>query len=458
MHSKPTVLGSLRNRLFLILFGGAAILAILLFFAVRNYAIQVAQRGQDNILLASVTSMLDAASIRDGTAELDIPYAAFSMLTTPADDRVFYAIFQDGAFMSGYPDLVLSPTTPGGRPAFQTNQFRDVTVRQINASRTLIGADQRTDVQIVLAQTQDALADTLAQISRNAALLGLGFFALAAVLALWAITATLGQLNKLTTSVTRRGPQDLSPFTKPVPKEMAPLVNSLNSLMGRLDHSLSQSEDFIAEAAHRVRTPLATVRSYAEATLQRVDKEENREAMRSMVKAIDESSRAAGQLLDHAMITFRADHLEREKMDLVDVVHDLVTRLTPIAEMRDLALNLHGDADVPYAGDPILIQNAVRNLIDNAMKYGPTDSTIDITVSQGADAVIIVCDQGPGFPPKEMRTLTARFKRGQNARDTIGSGLGLTIAQDVATAHGGKLALTNRPEGGACVTLSLSRF
>jgi len=133
---------------------------------------------------------------------------------------------------------------------------------------------------------------------------------------------------------------------------MAPLVKSLNFLMGRLDHSLNQSEDFIAEAAHRVRTPLATVRSYAEATLQRVDKEENREAMRSMVKAIDESSRAAGQLLDHAMITFRADHLEREDIDLVELVRDLVLRLTPIAEMKDLSLSIHGDPKVRYDGDP----------------------------------------------------------------------------------------------------------
>lgn len=270
-----------------------------------------------------------------------------------------------------------------------------------------------------------------------------------------AITATLGQLNKLTTSVTRRGPQDLSPFTKPVPKEMAPLVSSLNSLMGRLDHSLSQSENFIAEAAHQVRTPLATVRSNAEATLQRVDKEENREAMRSMMKAIDESSRAAGQLLDHAMITFRADHLVRECIDLVDLVRELVLRLTPIAEMRDLTLNLQGDKEVPYAGDPILLQSAVRNLMDNAMKFGPTDSSIDITVTMQADALITVCDQGPGFPQDEIKSLTARFKRGQNARDTIGPGLGLTIAQDVAKAHDGAIQLSNKPEGGACVTLSL---
>lgn len=434
----------------LTLIGGAALLALLLFFAVRNYAVQVAQQGQDNILEASATSILDAATIRDGVVELDLPYSAFSMLSTFADDRVFYAILQDGRFLSGYQELKFSDSQ-----TFQSDWIRGSEVRKISASRTLIGANRRTDIQVVLAQTKDALSKTLEQISRNAGLLGIGFFALAAALSFWATSATIGQLGKLATSVTRRGPQDLSPFTKPVPREMVPLVNSLNSLMGRLDQSLSQSEDFIAEAAHRVRTPLATVRSYAEATLQRVDKEENRETMRSMIKAIDESSRAAGQLLDHAMITFRADHLEREDIDLVELIRDLVQRMTPIAEMRDLSLTLTGDPRVPYSGDPILIQNAVRNLIDNAMKYGPTESSVEISVTNEPTPQISVCDHGPGFPSDEIEILTGRFQRGANASNTIGSGLGLTIAQDVASAHGGKIVLTNHQEGGACVTLSL---
>ena len=102
MTDSPAVSGSLRNRLVLTLIGGAAVLALLLFFSVRNYAVQVAQQGQDNILDASVTSMLDAAALRDGVVELDLPYSAFSMLGTPADDRVFYAILQDGEFLSGY--------------------------------------------------------------------------------------------------------------------------------------------------------------------------------------------------------------------------------------------------------------------------------------------------------------------------------------------------------------------
>ncbi|MEO1747596.1 MAG: sensor histidine kinase [Pseudomonadota bacterium] len=453
--TKPVVSGSLRTRLVLTLIGGAAALGLLLFLLVRNYAIQVAQQGQDSILHASVSSILDAAAIRNGVLELDLPYAAFSMLTTPQDDRVFYAIFQNGEFLSGYEEMAFPAENSLGDPRIQSTTFRGADVRTISGNRTLIGSNQKLEIQVVLAQTQDSLSQTLIQISRNAALLAFGFFALAAALSVWATSASMGQLDRLTNSVTRRGPQDLRPFENPVPQEMAPLVKSLNSLMGRLDHSLSQSEDFIAEAAHRVRTPLATVRSYAEATLQRVDREENRDAMRSMIKAIDESSRAAGQLLDHAMITFRADHLEREEVDLVELVDELVTRLTPIADMRDLKLILKGTSPLPYFGDTILIQNAVRNLIDNAMKYGPAESLVEITVEEAPTPRICVCDNGPGFPNKEIDALTARFQRGENAKGTVGSGLGLTIAEDVAVAHGGRIELTNRTEGGACVMLLL---
>ncbi|NNE81368.1 MAG: sensor histidine kinase [Silicimonas sp.] len=446
--------GSLRNRLAITLIGGAAILAVLLFFLVRSYAAQIAQQGQDRILGASATSILDAASIRDGVIEVDIPYAAFSMLGTASDDRVFYAIYQDDRLLSGYPGLSLPDADLDGNGPFRTVEFEGADVRRVTASRTLIGADVRTVVSVSVAQTKDALAGTLNRISRNAALFGVGFFALAALLSFWATSTTIGQLMRLTNSVTRRGPQDLSPFAKPVPSEMVPLVSSLNNLMGRLDQSLSQSEDFIAEAAHRVRTPLATVRSHAEATLQRVGKEENRQALRSMVRAIDESSRAAGQLLDHAMITFRADHLERQDIDLVELVRDLVVRLTPVAEMKDIALILSGDKTAPFSGDPILLQNAFRNAIDNALKYAPSESSIEISVSTSPETSVKICDQGAGFPPDEIDNLATRFARGPNSDGIIGSGLGLTIVRDVAAAHGGTMTLRNTPGGGACVILS----
>lgn len=447
------VIGSLRNRMVTILTGGAAVLAIVLFLFVRGYSAQIAQQGQDNILSASVSSILDTAVLRDGKVELDFPYAALSMLSTYADDRVFYAIYSDGTLLSGYDALGVPPTTTGEGRVFETQTFDGAEIRVASAMRTLIGANGPRRVSVSVAQTQDALSATLNRISRNVALFGIGFFALVIALSFWATAATIGQLGRLTTSVTRRGPQDLSPFSKPVPSEMAPLVGSLNTLMSRLDHSLRQSEDFIAEAAHRVRTPLATVRSYAEATLQRVQNLENRNALRAMVRAIDEASRAAGQLLDHAMVTFRAENLSRETVDLAEGLSDLVQRMTPIAEMRDVTLRLETGGTATVQADPILLQNAFRNLIDNALKYAPAETSIIVRLCPSPSPRIDVIDQGPGFSPAEIHTLAGRFVRGSDTGGRIGSGLGLTIAHDVAAAHGGHLILSNTAEGGACATL-----
>ena len=317
--------------------------------------------------------------------------------------------------------------------------------------------NQPVVVRATIAQTRNGQKQTLRQISQTVLFLGIGFFAIAMVLTFYAAQSTIGPLRRLAASVSRRGPQDLRPVESPVPSEMVPLVRSLNQFIGRLKKSLSQSEEFIAEAAHRVRTPLATVRMQAEVTLRRVERDENREALREMIRAIDESSRAAGQLLDHAMVTFRTDHLVVESFDFQVLVDELVTRLRPIAELKEIDLGWQMGKPALIKGDAILIQNAVRNLIDNAIKYSPTESSIKLTLSQGRSGIALqLIDQGIGFPEKDFELLTDRFVRGSNAQDTIGSGLGLTIADDVANAHGGSLELKNNTEGvGACVTFYL---
>jgi len=433
MTYEVNVTGSLRNRLALILTGGAAILALVLFVVVRALAAQIAQQGQDNVLKASMSSILDTAVIRDGRVLFDFPYSSLSMLSTPADDRVFYAIYENGRLLSGYDDLETPDDPSPDQSQFTTGSYNGDPIRMATGARTLIASDGPRIVSVSIAQTQDALADTLNGISRNVGLLGLGFFALVSGLALWAASTTSTQLHRLTTSVTRRGPQDLSPVTKPVPSE--------------------KSEDFIAEAAHRIRTPLATVRSHAEATFQRVEHPENRRALQSMVRAIDESSRAAGQLLDHAMVTFRAEKLEMVPVDLSEILHELVQRMSPIAEMKDITITLDVDGNTILLGDAILLQNAFRNLIDNALKYAPAETRVMIRVSGIPDLSVTILDEGPGFAVDEIDTLSRRFVRGKETGNKVGSGLGLTIAQEVTATHDGTMSLRNRSEGGACVTL-----
>lgn len=447
---KVNVSGSLRRTLILSLVSGAFVLAAVLFMILRLYAAQVAQTAQDRILSASVTGILDAASVRDGEVAIVLPYAAFSILSTPADDRIFYALYQDGTFLTGY-DALPAPATSAGLD-HETIRYDGAPLRIASGARRLVGPSGQSVIEVVVGQTQESLAGTLRDISRHAALIGIGFFITLTIFAVWITSATITPLTRLTGSVTRRGPGDLRPVSAPVPSEMEPLVGSLNSFMARLEASLNQSEEFIAEAAHRVRTPLATVRTYAETMLQRVERRENRDALRSMVRALDETSRAAGQLLDHAMITFRADHLARDPVDISMIAAELVRSMSPVAEMRDVDLVLDAPEPVIVNGDPILLQNALRNLIDNALKFAPVDTVVAVTVSGPA---VTICDSGPGFPSEEIAALTTRFKRGSNSSGIIGSGLGLTIALDVATAHGGTLTLSNREEGGACATISL---
>ena len=448
--------GSIRRRLLVQLLSGAGILALILFLVVQDFTKQLAEENQDNILRASVTSVLDAAAVQNGQITIDIPYSAFSMLGNVSDDRVFYKITQNNKFLTGYDSL---PEAKLAKPLAQlqvsTANYLGEEVRLVTSTRLLSNAGVPVLISVTIAQTRNGQKQTLAFISRRVSMLGFGFFTIAAILTVYSAQSTVRPLRRLAASVSRRGPQDLRPVAAPVPREMVPLVDALNKFMGRLKKSLSQSEEFIAEAAHRVRTPLATLRTQAEVTLHRVERDETREALREMIRAIDESSRAAGQLLDHAMVTFRTDYLEVQKLDLREMVCGLVENMRPVADLKDIFVELESGSAINIMGDPILIQNAVRNLIDNAIKYSPVESMVKLSFAYASDIIgLIIQDEGIGFPKEDRANLTNRFVRGSNVGGRIGSGLGLTIADDVVRAHGGSLSIENNAKGnGACVTL-----
>ena len=432
----------------------AAGIAILLYVVVQSVAEQIAQESQDNILAASAISILDSARVVEGDISIDLPYSSLSMLDSVTDERAFYAIRLNDEFLSGYPDLpriaAQKDTT-----AFQSTKYLGEEVRIASTWRSFSTLEGQAYLEISVAQTLTGLNLSIARISRISSAIGLGFFLLSMVVAMVIAQSTIRPLHRLTGSVSRRGPSDLSPVAAPVPTEMAPLVSSLNSLMTRLQKSLSRSEDFIAEAAHRVRTPMAIVRTQAEVTLRRVEKEENRLAVREMIRAVDESSRTAGQLLDHAMVSFRTDDLARETIQLDELILDTVNRLHPISELRDVEIRIQTLTRTKIQGDPILVQNAIQNVLDNAVKYTFADTKIAIMLDHSDGyAHIRVHDEGRGFDETEIDQLLRRFERGKNADGIVGSGLGLTIVDDIMRAHGGHIILTNNAGEGACVTLS----
>ena len=154
---------------------------------------------------------------------------------------------------------------------------------------------------------------------------------------------------------------------------------------------------------------------------------------------------------------YRSDRLVDEPVDLGTLIIGLATAFEPTAELKDLSIKVTGiDQKIIVQGDPPLLESALRNLLDNAIKYSAPETQIDIGLEEtGQTAKIEVCDRGRGLSGQRQARLTGRFQRGVNSSDVVGSGLGLTIVEEVAAAHGGRFELTEREGGGTCARLFL---
>ena len=450
--------GSIGRRLTLLLAGVAALLSVLSWWMVTGLARQAAERTQDNVLAASVTTIAETLRSEQGEVRLELPYSAFSMLGAISEDRVFYRVAKSDTILTGYDDLPVPSdlTLSAGRVVFDTGEYSGEEIRMATVSRLVLAGSQLVPVSVTVAQTRSGVASISAELSKLAALLSVVFFLVAVSLSAFAARASLRPLNEIAAAVSRRGPSDLRPLRRPAPAELAPLMTSLNRLMDRLGQSIRSAEDFIAEAAHRIRTPLATVRAQAEIVLRSAKDEEQKQRLRQMIRAVDESSRSAGQLLDHATVIYRTDDLVRSPVILSDLVCQTVAGVEPTAAMKDIRLHVETiPAEVKV--DPVLIENALRNVLDNAIKYSPAETVVQILMASNADELrISVCDEGPGLGDATAETLTQRFQRGKNTEGIVGSGLGLTIAKDVLVAHGGRLELeTLKGDKGTCATLVL---
>lgn len=450
--------GSIRRRLVLQLLVVAAILSGLLYFTVRSVANQAVEATQDSILGSAAIAIAEELRGGDEALVIDIPYAAFSMLGAVGEDRVFYRILADDRTETGYADLPLPQRPLSGLSAiYYSASYDDADLRLAAVERSVLVAGANVRVVVVVGQTRTAKQAIVGRMANRAAALGLGFFAIAAALAVLTARSVLAPLANLAEAVGRRGPQDLRPVTRPVPLELVPFVAALNGFIGRLGVALSRTETFIAEAAHHIRTPLATVRAQAEIALRQAGDDRIRATLRSVIRAVDDSARSAGQLLDHATVVYRSDQRADEDIDLGALVEAVLRSFAPTAELKDIALTAdRPEQPVMAWGDRLLIESALRNLVDNAIKYSPPDTEVTVELREAKlRAILRVLDRGRGLAGMDASGLTGRFKRGANVEDVIGSGLGLTIVREVARAQRGTFKISQRKGGGTCAELSI---
>lgn len=447
---------SIRRRLLLQLLLVAILLSGLLYISVRTVANSAVERTQDSILGAATIAIAEELRGGEDGVAVDIPYTAFSMLGSIGQDRVFYRIMIGEETITGYEELALPFAGLNGlTPQFYDEAYRGLAVRAAAVERSLLVDGKALPVRVIVAQTRTSQETIVASLAERAALLGVGFFVIAVGLSILTARLVVKPVSSLVEAVGRRGPQDLRPVKRPVPRELVPLVTALNGFMSRLSVALNRTETFIAEAAHHIRTPLATLRAQAEIALRQTDSEEARETIRSMIRSVDNSARSAGQLLEHAAVVFRSDQRAEEQIDVAILAEDITESFEPSAEMKGVGLHyVPTESDIVVDGDRILLEAAVRNLIDNAIKYTPSKGKVTVCVSiSGGSARLEVSDSGRGLSGAQASHLIGRFQRGANVDDVVGSGLGLTIVKEVARSMNGKFEIAEREEGGTCAVL-----
>jgi two-component system, OmpR family, sensor kinase len=229
------------------------------------------------------------------------------------------------------------------------------------------------------------------------------------------------------------------------PDELGELVDTFNSMLGRLEASFDSLSRFTADASHELRAPLTLMRSELEGALSRGrTRDEYKRVLGELYREVDH----LGRLADHLLMLARADAgalaPDLEVVDVADLLHESAARWETIAEGRGARIDVSAPSSGRMRADPRLIRRVLDNLLDNAMRHAPPGTAVALRAyAVGSGWNLEVADQGPGVPPERRGELFSRFSKFDTARtpDGAGAGLGLALSAAIARAHGGDLEL-----------------
>ncbi len=312
-----------------------------------------------------------------------------------------------------------------------------------------------------------SLESTDSTISRVTTELAIGGSVIVVVTALGAYglaTAALRPVERLrreVAAIAERG----APSTVAVPPthdEIATLAETMNDLLVQLQHALQRERNLVADTSHELRTPFAVLQ--AELELAARPGRSRAELVEAVTNASEEAARLS-RLADDLLLLSRSDQgeipLRPEPTDLGALLRASADRASGRARPAGVTCRVEvPEGSVVATIDPGRMSQAVDNLVDNALRFAPTGTEVVLTArADGTDLVVEVADDGPGFTTDFLPHAFERFRRpdASRSREGGGAGLGLAIVRAIALAHGGRAAADNRPDGGACVRLTLPR-
>lgn len=354
------------------------------------------------------------------------------------------------------------PQPPASEPLFQNRSSAHGTLRVVSL---LVGAQAAQEpVWVMVAEDQlkrQHLRDELARaIFLPATLVG---FVIVPLL-VFGVRHGLRLASRTSESVTARSLHDLSPLPiDDVPQELRPLVIRINDLLAKLKATLAHERQFIAEAAHQLRTPVSGIRLLTQDLRRNGLRDPQAPADPEVLAELDAAAGRATHLVQQLLSLARAEAGaggQRQHVDMEALVHVAVQKWQRAARAAGKSLHQvprHADAaPAQTVADPLVLQDALDNLIDNALQYGGTHCQVGLTLN-AQEICAEVCDDGPPLSPDTLQRMREPFWRAGEVQRP-GSGLGLSIAEKAALAFGGRLDVISTPAaGGTRVSLCLPR-
>ncbi|MEO9862823.1 MAG: sensor histidine kinase [Yoonia sp.] len=444
---------SLRARLTLLILGPlilvAALVGVWAYFDAQNNA------GDrfDRSLLSTALAISRDTAVTGGDA---LSEETRDLIRDTSGGAVFYHVFApDGVFVTGYATPPVPPNVvpPDATQTYYDAIYRGEPVRALRFSQST-SIDGVTGLFTFTVWQQTAVRDGFVRSRTGPVFLIIASMIGALALFVWfGVARGLAPLTDLESAIARRSASDLSPIKRRIPQEVVGIVGRFNDLVAELSRTFDAKDAFISDAAHQLRNPIAGVMSLADSVANAKTFED------AMVRSEDlrDAARDAGQLANNLLTLERARATpaaaQVQTFDPIAILKPLVASFTATARQMGVTFEaVLTDDQVSLTGDPVMFEQAILNMLNNALVHGGTDLSVVMLRTQRSSGSfdVTVTDNGVGIAAKDFERALGRFSQ---IGPSAGSGLGLPIAQAVLESVGGKIRLSNT-EDGFCVLMT----
>ena len=436
----------------------------------------IAGKPFDRALEYNVAALAQLITVNQGHAQFVLPLPARELLRADDTDNVYYQVLgSNGEFLSGERELPLPASEenlPVGEVRIRDDLLRgnDLKVAYMWVRLDLPDATGKSRPALVqVAETMEKRSLLATEIVKGVMLPQFVILPLAVLLVWLALVQAIKPLNHLEERIRARSPDDLSPLdVETVPLEVTPLVSSVNDLLMRLKDSIATQKRFLADAAHQLKTPLAGLRMQADlAQREGANAEDLKQSLRQIGRSSIRATHTVNQLLALARAESSGTVISHQPCDLAQITMHVVRDCLPRAMDKQIDLGYEGaepgSEGVRMDGNPTLLTEMIRNLIDNAINYTPSSLTKPgvITARVLVDPfsrvlVLQVEDSGTGIAPAERELVFQPFYRVLGT-EADGSGLGLPIVREIARQHHATISIDDTHPGpnpvGTCCTV-----